>query len=129
LSGGAAILAAAPALSALRSPEEGRIMARKKTTSFIGRIDTHAKTARPANVGPHDVGDDQHDPGSRGVTPERGYKPRPDDLATTAGPGTPGKAPVNIPPKARDGGPAPEGTERHTAPGRGKTDTPSLPEE
>ena len=31
-------------------------------TSFTGKIDFHEKTARPANVGPHHVNQDQHDP-------------------------------------------------------------------
>ena len=96
---------------------------------FTGRIDTHTRTARPANVGPHDLRDDQHDPASRGVNPEQDYKPRPDDIAGTAGPGTPGKAPVTIAPKTPEGEAAPKAAGRPDAPGRGRADIPNLPEE
>jgi hypothetical protein len=46
---------------------------RKRGRSFIGTVDTQAKTARPTSVGPHHVTRDQEDPANPGVTPEKGY--------------------------------------------------------
>ena len=53
------------------------------------------KSARPANVGPHDYRKDQHDPEKRGVTPGD-YDPHPGDDNNGTDPGAPG-GPVNIP--------------------------------
>jgi hypothetical protein len=46
---------------------------RKRGRSFIGTLDTQAKTARPTSVGPHHVTRDQEDPGNPGITPEKDY--------------------------------------------------------
>jgi hypothetical protein len=46
---------------------------RKRGRSFIGTLDTQAKTARPTSVGPHHVTRDQEDPANPGVKPEKGY--------------------------------------------------------
>jgi hypothetical protein len=46
---------------------------RKGGRSFIGSVDTQAKTARPTSVGPHHVTRDQEDPANPGVKPEKGY--------------------------------------------------------
>ena len=54
------------------------------------------KTARPANVGPHDRADDQHEPGKEGVT-AGDYKVNPADSAAKAPAGESGEeANVNI---------------------------------
>lgn len=79
-------------------------MAEDDKTSFTGKLDTHTKTARPANVGPHDYAKEQHDPHKRGVTPED-YKPQPGDSAS--GPAAPG-GPVNIRPKGAAAGGRPD---------------------
>jgi hypothetical protein len=89
--------------------------------SVTGKLDTHTKTARPANVGPHDFQKDQHDPDKRGFTPEEGYKPRPGDTAPS--PAVRGEGPANIPVKggagsSDDAGVTPE--TRAKATGRGK---------
>jgi hypothetical protein len=105
--------------------------------SFTGKTDFHTKTARPANVGPHDVTKDQHDPDRRGVTPAD-YKPHLGD--NTPSPAVPG-GPANIPPKGAAGegtggrpddarpdtGVTPE--TRAKARGLGKQDTGGLAEE
>ncbi|MFC0409941.1 hypothetical protein [Roseomonas elaeocarpi] len=57
---------------------------------------TKTKSARPANVGPHDRADDQHDPNAKGVTPED-YKVNPADSVAKAPPGESGEeANVNV---------------------------------
>jgi hypothetical protein len=94
--------------------------------NFTGKTDLHTKTARPANVGPHDVNKDQHDPDKRGVTPAD-YNPHPGD--NTPSPAVPG-GPVNIPPKddaQPESGVTPE--TRAKARGRGKQDAGGLAEE
>ena len=52
------------------------------------------KTARPANVGPHDRNDDQHDPADPGTKPEE-YEPAPGDNNNRTDAAAPG-GPVNI---------------------------------
>lgn len=84
------------------------------------------KTARPANVGPHDYRKDQHDPEKRGVTPED-YRPRPGDDNNRTDPQAPG-GPVNIPAKrAEPAANRPAGQNPGQA--HGKQDSGSLPEE
>jgi hypothetical protein len=51
----------------------GEERGRKGGRSFIGSVDTQAKTARPTSVGPHHVTRDQEDPANPGVKPEKGY--------------------------------------------------------
>ena len=46
---------------------------RKGGSSFTGKQDTEAKTARPTSVGPHHARDRQEDPGNPGIRPEEGY--------------------------------------------------------
>lgn len=81
------------------------------------------KTARPANVGPHDCRKDQHDPERHGVTPEQGYKPRPGDSNNRTDPGAPG-GPVNIPVKQAE-----HMTGQETGQSRRRQDPDSLAEE
>ena len=64
-----------------------------KTTSFPEKPDLHTKTARPANVGPHDPNKDQHDPKAKGVTPED-YDPGPREKPAA---GKPAKVPGTDP--------------------------------
>jgi hypothetical protein len=45
----------------------------RRGRSFIGSVDTQAKTARPTSVGPHHATRDQEDPANPGVKPEKGY--------------------------------------------------------
>ncbi|UPG73821.1 hypothetical protein MVG78_06690 [Roseomonas gilardii subsp. gilardii] len=52
------------------------------------------KTARPANVGPHDVNDEQHDPKSKGVKPSDYERETEDSVAGK--PGEKSSGPVNI---------------------------------
>jgi hypothetical protein len=108
-------------------------------TNFTGKIDFHEKTARPANVGPHDVNEDQHDPDAPKRKPEDMYKTEVEGQAAIVGPKTSGKAPVHIRVKGAAGD-APgqpdetaapdagvtEETKRKTT-GRGKADAAGVP--
>ena len=87
------------------------------------------KTARPANVGPHDRGDDQHDPADPGTKPEE-YEPKPGDNNNRTDAAAPG-GPVNIGVKggADEAGPDAAKQEVPQATGRGSRDLSSLPQE
>ena len=66
----------------------------KGTTEGLKNWGGGEKTARPANVGPHDRTDDQHDPANPGTKPEE-YEPRPGDNNNRTDAAAPG-GPVNI---------------------------------
>lgn len=89
------------------------------------------KTARPANVGPHERGQDQHDPTDPGTKPEE-YEPGPGDNNNRTDAAAP-KGPVNIgvkgaaPDDAADPGDA--GRDMPQATGRGARDSSSLPQD
>lgn len=89
------------------------------------------KTARPANVGPHDRDDDQHDPADPGTKPEE-YEPGPGDNNNRTDAAAP-KGPVNIPVKgaAPDDVAGPDAAKREVpqATGRGSRDSSSLPQD
>ena len=87
------------------------------------------KTARPANVGPHERGQDQHDPKDPGTKPEE-YEPGPGDNNNRTDAAAP-KGPVNIPVKgaAPEAGPGAARDEVPQATGRGSRDSSSLPQE
>lgn len=88
------------------------------------------KTARPANVGPHDpLGKDQHDPSNPGTKP-RDYEPGPGDNNNRTDAAAP-EAPVNIPVKggADEAGPDAAKREVPQATGRGSRDSSSQPQE
>lgn len=89
------------------------------------------KSSRPANVGPHDRGDDQHDPSNPGIKPEQ-YEPGPGDNNNRTDAAAP-KVPVNIPVKgaAPDDGASPGGAtnEMPQATGLGRRDSSSQPQE
>jgi hypothetical protein len=96
---------------------------RKGGRSFVGTVDTQAKTARPTSVGPHHVTRDQEDPGNRGVTPEKGYAAeiaRNNEAASKE----PGPGVVTPAPKAETADES-GATEKH-AQGSGKRDSPPL---
>lgn len=89
------------------------------------------KTARPANVGPHDRAADQQDPSAPGTTP-KDYTPGPGDNNNRTDAAAP-KGPVNIPVKggSPDDVAGPDAAKREVpqATGRGKSDSPSQPQE
>ena len=87
------------------------------------------KTARPANVGPHERGEDQHDPTDPGTKPEE-YEPGPGDNNNRVDAAAP-KGPVNIPVKgaAGEAGPGAARDEVPQATGRGSRDSSSLPQD
>ena len=89
------------------------------------------KTARPANVGPHDRSDDQHDPANSGTKPET-YEPAPGDNNNRTDAAAP-SGPVNIPVKgsAPDDAAGPDAAKREVpqATRGGARDSSSLPQE
>ena len=87
------------------------------------------KTARPANVGPHERGQDQHDPTDPGTSPQE-YEPKPGDNNNRTDAAAP-KGPVNSPVKgaAAEAGPGAARDEVPQATGRGARDSSSLPQE
>ncbi len=68
---------------------------------------THTKTARPANVGPHDRSEDQHDPNQGKRDLGKAYQVKAGDNVSDA----PAEGPVQIPVKGGSvkDGPAPKG--------------------
>jgi hypothetical protein len=101
----------------------------KGTTEGLKNWGGGEKTARPANVGPHDRTDDQHDPADPGTKPEE-YEPRPGDNNNRTDAAAPG-GPVNIGVKggAEEAGPGAAKEEVPQATGRGSRDSSSLPQE
>ena len=89
------------------------------------------KTARPANVGPHERNEDQHDPMAPGVKPGQ-YEPGPGDNNNRTDAAAP-KGPVNIPVKGAgpDDVAGTDAAKREVpqATGRGSRDSSSLPQE
>ena len=89
------------------------------------------KTARPANAGPHDRADDQHNPADPGTKPQD-YEPRPGDNNNRTDAAAP-SGPVNIPVKGAspDDAVGPDAAKREVpqATGRGARDSSSLPQE
>jgi len=89
------------------------------------------KTARPANVGPHDRSDDQHDPSDSGIKPQD-YTPGPGDNNNRTDAAAP-SGPVNIPVKGAGpedvAGPDAARTEVPQATGGGRSDSSSQPQE
>jgi hypothetical protein len=89
------------------------------------------KTARPANVGPHERNEDQHDPAAPGVKPGQ-YEPAPGDNNNRTDAAAP-KGPVNIPVKGAgpDDVAGTDAAKREVpqATGRGSRDSSSLPQE
>lgn len=69
----------------------------KDRTSFTGKYDLETKTARPRNVGPHDVTRDQEDPNDKGIQPGDGYANEIAELNKARGAeGRTAKGPVQI---------------------------------
>ena len=87
------------------------------------------KTARPANIGPHDPLGEEHDPTDPGTKPEE-YEPGPGDNNNRTDAAAP-KGPVNIRVKgaAEEAGPDAAKREVPQATGRGSRDSSSLPQE
>lgn len=75
---------------------------RKGGSSFPGKVDTEAKTARPTSVGPHHARDKQEDPSNPGIKPEEGYGAEIARNAQAASQG-PDKGPVGTTPKTETG--------------------------
>jgi hypothetical protein len=101
----------------------------KGTTEGLKNWGGGEKTARPANVGPHDRSDDQHDPADPGTKPQE-YEPKPGDNNNRTDAAAPG-GPVNIGVKGGAPEAAPDAAKDEVpqATGGGSRDSSSLPQE